>query len=160
MISLRSKEYFITGAICFFAFKSKCESQHEIHPMEKAVWDKSDYYEGCVKGRTVSIWDQACCPWYWKMKYSALLKGSWMHWLQTFLLASQENDFPSSSHPVTHQHRTDDAVVSFIPLSFLPPHHQALLDCSPRCIVGCKWNGRINKGFAGLIVGLEVCGAV
>lgn len=149
MISLRSKEYFITGAICFSAFKRECESQHEIHPMEKAVWDKSDYYEGCVKGRTVSIWDQACCPWYWKMKYSALLKGSWMQWLQTFLLASQENDFPSSSHPVTHQHRTDDAVMLFIPFSFLPPHQQAMLNCSPRCGVGCNWNGRTNKDFVG-----------
>jgi len=55
MISRRSKEYFITGAIWFFAFKRECESQHEIHAMEEAVWDKSDYYEECVKGRTVSV---------------------------------------------------------------------------------------------------------
>lgn len=39
----------------FFAFKRECEIQHELHPMEEAVWDKSDYDEGCVKERTVSI---------------------------------------------------------------------------------------------------------
>lgn len=38
-----------------FAFKRECESHREICPMEEAVWDKSDYYEGCVKGRTVSV---------------------------------------------------------------------------------------------------------
>lgn len=159
MIFLRSKAYFKIATIWFFAFKRECE----IHPMEGAVWDKSDYYEGCVKGRTIPIWDHRCSPWSWKMKYSALVHGTWradwMLWLQAFLIAAQENYFPLHTQSCTPTHNWLHCHLSF-PLLFLPTiTSTSNTNYLPCCIVECNWNMR-GKNSVFLIVGVELGAAV
>lgn len=162
MIFLRSKAYFKIATIWFFAFKRECESQCEIRPMEGAVWDKSDYYEGCVKGRTIPIWDHRCSPWSWKMKYSALVRGTWradwMLWLQAFLITTQKNYFPLHTQSCTPTHNWLHCHLSF-PLLFLPTiTSTSNTNYLPCCIVACNWNAR-GKNSVFLIVGVEL-GAV
>ena len=121
--------------------------------MEEAVWDKSDYYEGCVKGRTVSIWDHVCCPWSGKMKYSALVystwRAGWMQRMQAFSLATQENYFllRTQWHTPTYNWLRCRLFLSRFFLPSMPSTSNVKLLVTLYCGVRLKWENK--KEFCG-----------